>query len=642
MSEAPPPRVRLEAALRAVYGPAADSLIEDLVSDLPAAEAAPRPPLPGRDQACWIGYADSLVGGEGRSPLETLRGSFTRHGLGEAFPVVHLLPFYPWDTDRGFSVEDYYAVAPENGRWGDVEALAGDGLALMFDFVANHASIANPLVQSALIARHLDPDDPRRTAHARYQDFVLAFAEDAPEPDQLAALARPRAAPVLTPYCLLEHPDERLEALPGHRQDPEVDQRLAAGSQVRGEGLVWTTFSRGPDAAGREQTRQVDLDYRNPAVFREAAKILCFYRDRGAALLRLDAIGYLWKRLGSTSLHEPETHQLLVALKAYLELAAPEVQTVAEVNEDQERVLGYLGEDAAPESDLVYQFTHFPLAVHAVHTGQAGPYRDWLATLAPFRGRQFVTALGSHDGMGMKPLRGRLPEDELEAFAARLAEDHGGLPNHAVLPGGRRIVYEVCATPWDLINAPGQPHALERYRAVAALGLLPRGLPGFYVNGVFGLGGHHPEEGLDENRTVNRQRLDAAWLDGQLADPASRPARVLAMLRHLLARRAALPAFDPDAPALEPLDLGAGLVAARVPACDPEHDLVALVDVAGAGRSLDPSALAAALPGEGPLVDHLDEAEVPAGTLEVPPYGVLWVGRRPARGHTVVEREDHP
>ena len=135
-------------------------------------------------------------------------------------------------------------------------------------------------------------------------------------------------------------------------------------------------------------------------------------------------------------------------------VGAPELVTIAEVNEPQAALLPYLGTDDAAECDLVYQFAHFPLAVHALLGGDGSHYKRWLRTLEPFAGRQFITVLGSHDGMGRKPLLGLLPERDLEWLVDTLVTAHGALPNYARQPGGGRIVYELCATPWSLLNRP--------------------------------------------------------------------------------------------------------------------------------------------------------------------------------------------
>merc|ERR1719326_2831374 len=118
--------------------------------------------------------------------------------------------------------------------------------------------------------------------------------------------------------------------------------------KVIGTGYVWTTFSRAKLKDGKEDTRQVDLNYRNPHVLAEVVRVLLFYVRKGSRIIRLDAIGYIWKVLGSNSIHERGTHMLLAIVYRVLKLADPRVMTVAEVNEPVSKCLGYLGSKELP------------------------------------------------------------------------------------------------------------------------------------------------------------------------------------------------------------------------------------------------------------------------------------------------------
>ena len=600
-------RQQLHDLLQPIYHDRTAELVSDItqaVADFTTscppetkAQLAARQRLTPADQAL-ICYANSVEDSGGRKPLAALRETLQQQGIFDVLPIVHLLPFYPWDTDRGFSVQDYRQVHPEYGTWDDIAALDEDAR-LMFDFVANHASVDNPLIQSALIATALPEADSRYPEHARYKDFAITFSEETPPADDdLAQLSRPRPNPVLTPYFVEETGSGELAA--------KLGQTSEATGTVLGSGYVWTTFSRALRDDGTEDTRQVDLNFKNPQVFLEAIKILLFYVQQGAEIIRLDAIGYIWKKLGSASLHEPEAHAVMAATNFVLTGAAPGVLSIAEVNEPQEKVFTYLGSTERPESDLVYQFTHFPLAVMAVHTGSGAHWRAWLPTTEPFAGRQFITALGSHDGMGMKPIIGLVPDEEIDAFTKKLVAEYGALPNYAKLPGGKEIVYEAAATPWNLINQPDSDEPFElqlkRYLAVLALGLIPRGIPALYINGLIGATNYQPPTGLDENRTINRQVFDFEQLSHQLADASDHHHAVLAAVKELLARRASEPAFDP-AGSFTVLDTGNdAVIAVRLFTADQSDQLLSLVNVS-AGEQL---------------------AVLDGSSLTLAPYQVLW------------------
>ncbi len=515
-----------------------------------------RSDAPSLYEACLICYANTLVDPSSKKkPLSILGDFLKRYRIDSRLNLLHILPFFPWDTDRGFSVTDYYRVHPEYGSWKHIRSLA-EHVVLMVDFVMNHASIENPLVQGALIERHLFPEDPRYQRVAPYKDFVIAYSDaDRPSESALKALVRPRPTPVLTPYTVLEKEGGALVAGLGAPRSFDPGGR----AKVLGTGWVWTTFSRPKNPDQAETTRQVDLNFNNPAVLLEAAKILLHYMGKGASLIRLDAVGYVWKKVGAASIHEPQVHDIIRILRRLSKGLAPETRLVAEVNEPQDRILPYLGKKGSPECALVYQFTHFPLAVYAVLTGDGRPYMKWLKSLDPFRGRQFITILGSHDGMGLKPAHGWLSPDQMEQLLDILIREHGALPNYAALPGGKRIVYEICATPWNLVNKPKSkeplPLCISRYLAVIHLGFLVRGLPAFYINGLIGAE-NAPLEDLDENRSINRQTFEAKRLFQMLDGDSRRMKTVFHEILCLLEKRRQHPAFDPRGPAAEPVSVG--------------------------------------------------------------------------------------
>ncbi len=555
------------ADLKDIYGRGAETLICELEKLRETYSTSEDRGAPDLTAATLICYADSVTGGDKLSPLKALTALLEEAKISEILPVVHLLPFFPWDTDRGFSVKDYFSVSEDCGSWDDIKALAAN-VSLMFDFVANHASVDNPLVQKALIAAHLLEDDTRYSEYFPYRDFVITFdLINKPTDKQIALLARPRAHPVLTRYVVFEDEEGKLLANTG--------ETVPEGATLLGEGLVWTTFSRGKNDEGIEQTKQVDLNFKNPKVFLEVSRILLFYVEMGAKYIRLDAIGYIWKRLGASSLHEPEAHTLIRALSYFVKTVSPSTATIAEVNEPQKKAFTYLGESGKPECDAVYQFTHFPLALHALSTQNGSYYTDWLGTLEVAQGRQFTTVLGSHDGLGLKPVRGILPDEEIDNFVATLVDEHEGLPNYAKLPGGREIVYEVCGTAWQLTNSPKSLEEIDvklaKYAAVLRLGFLVRGMPAIYINGLFGSSNFIPVEGLDENRTVNREQYNLADLQSRLKGEYH---DVFSMVKKMLNFRNSHSAFHnlrSPAIALETKD--PRVICCHLPASDSEKSL---------------------------------------------------------------------
>lgn len=456
-------------------------------------EKIPTPKRAGLDQrdAILIAYADQ-VREAGRAPLETMAGFCARYLTG-AVSGVHVLPFYPWSSDDGFSVVDYRAVKAEYGSWEDLAAL-GREFRLMFDAVINHISVESEWFQGFLSG------DPK------YQGYFIVVEGD---PD-LSQVVRPRALPLLTYF-----------------DTPE------------GQKSVWTTFS----------TDQVDLNYQNPAVLLEIVDLLLYYIWRGADFIRLDAIAYLWKEIGTASIHLPQTHVIIQLFRATLDEVAPHVHLITETNVPHEDNLSYFG-DGTNEAQMVYNFSLPPLVLHALQAGSAQTLSEWAAGLAlPSDRVTFFNFLASHDGIGLNPLRGILPESEIAALVY-MVQAHGGLVSYKSNPDGTQSPYELNVNYFDALNDPGSDEPMElqvdRFLAAHAILLALRGVPGIYFHSLFGSRGW--PEGVREtgrSRTINRQKLELHQLESELADPDSRRARVFQRLAHLLRVRGTQPAFHP-------------------------------------------------------------------------------------------------
>ncbi len=445
------------------------------------------------ERDAWlITYADQFQA-PGERPLRTLERVVAAH-LEPELNGIHVLPFYPWTSDDGFSVTDYLAVDPAFGTWDDVERLAA-GRRFMADAVINHMSAG-----SAWFRRFL-AGDPEHAGFFRTAD---------PAAD-LSATTRPRTSPLL------------------HRFD-------GAG----GELWVWTTFS----------ADQVDLDYRNPAVLLRVADVLLTYAARGADVIRLDAIAFLWKVEGTTSLHLPETHRAIQLLRAAIDACYPDLVFITETNVPHAENISYFGDGSVREAQAVYQFPLAPLTLHAVLTGDAKVLSEWAAGMElAVPGATFFNFLASHDGVGVRPAEGLLARDEIVALANRSLEA-GGQVGLRALPDGSEAPYELNCTWFDLVGA-GLPEdeAIARHLATHAVMLALRGIPGIYAHSLFG--SSNDQAGYEASgikRRLNREKFtDLGAFESRLADQASRASRVLAGLKAMLALRRAHPAFHPDA-----------------------------------------------------------------------------------------------
>jgi len=531
-------KARLERELVTVYGPGRGAR---LAREL-AARAAAQRHRAGPDgfddpaEALLITYGDQ-VARPGENPLSTLR-TFLEHRARGLVSGVHVLPFCPWSSDDGFSVKDFLAVDPELGTWDDVRRL-GQDFDLMADAVFNHAS-----VQGEWFARFRN-DAP---------GFGEFFATVEGDPD-LSAVIRPRALPLLT----------------------EV-------ATARGPRRVWTTFS----------ADQADLNFREPDVMRALSEVLLFYLAQGARYIRLDAIGFIWKEPGTTCLHLPQAHALVRAWRALAEGAAPGARLVTETNVPHADNISYFG-DGHNEAHMVYNFALPPLVLHTMRTGDASVLTRWAANLAtPSPDTTFFNFLASHDGIGLNPARGLLPEEDIDALVD-LARRAGGYAGMKSLPDGSQAPYELNVNYFDaLAVGHDEATAVRRCTVAHAIALALAGVPGLYFHSLFGSRGDR--DGAESSgipRRINRQKFDADTLDRELDDRGSLRHRLHANLGGLLRRRAGCAAFAPSAPQ-RVVDAGPGLFV--VERGHPREAMLCMHEVAGrhqefAGQSLEPYAV---------------------------------------------------
>ena len=465
--------------------PRVDHLIADYRPRIPVSNGE----LTERD-SILITYGDQ-VQAPNEIPLRTL-STFCKQYLTDVIGGIHFLPFYPWTSDDGFSVVDYRKIDSNLGDWDDITSPQSH-FRLMFDGVINHISS-----QSAWFKAFLQ-DDPR------YRDYFITV--DVPD---LSRVVRPRALPLLTTF-----------------QTPSGEKR------------VWTTFSED----------QIDLNFKNPEVLLEILDILLMYVARGATFIRLDAIAYLWKEMGTTCIHLPQTHSVIRFLRAALNEIAPHVHLITETNVPHVDNLSYFG-DGTDEAQLVYNFALPPLTLHTFHTGDARTLSHWAKTLAlPSDKTTFFNFLASHDGIGLNPARDILSDEEIDSLVKKTLE-HGGLVSYKHNADGSQSPYELNINYFDALSDPNgeEPLALQinRFIAAQAIMLSLLGVPGIYFHSLFGSRGWL--DGVKQtgrNRTINREKCALETLQNELADSDTLRARVFSRYRQLLLARSSSSAFHP-------------------------------------------------------------------------------------------------
>ncbi|QTF93820.1 MAG: alpha-amylase [Halomonas sp. BM-2019] len=565
--------------LSMLYGERAEEVLRRLLTLL--AHQAP-PPVPHdaavalwseRDQ--WlISYGDSLLDGD--SPPLAVLGEFLETRLPDTFSGVHLLPFFPWSSDDGFSVIHYREVNPELGDWAHLRELA-ERRDLAVDLVLNHVSR-----ESLWFVDYLTGSQPGR-------DY---FIEMDPETD-LSAVVRPRSSPLLVP----------------------VPTR-------RGTRHLWATFSED----------QIDLNFANPDVLLEFIGILLFYLSQGARIVRLDAIAYLWKRVGTPCIHLPETHEVVRLLRAVVDHVAPGTLLLTETNVPHHENLSYFGlerlsDGGEPdEAHLVYQFSLPPLLLHTLTGGDATLLASWLESLPELPpGCSYLNFTASHDGIGVRPLEGWLPPHEIEALL-ELMHRFGGFVSMRKRPDGEDAPYEINITWFDAMQGTRRgrdPWQIERFLCSQHLMLALQGIPALYLHCLTGT--LNDLEGVERSgrlRSINRRRWHMSELD-ELLDSRNTPTReVFLALKRRLAIRRAEPCFHPDAPQRVLPAPPALLVVERGP-LDDGRRLLAIHNVSDQRQEL-----ALAILKEGEWFDLLENAPwAPVESLA--PYRTLWLVQQP-------------
>ncbi|MBF9014727.1 MULTISPECIES: sugar phosphorylase [unclassified Oceanispirochaeta] len=466
--------------------------LQEQWSELINVPKIPRGKLPlTSDDVVMISYGDSIRK-EGMSPLQALK-EFADLWLKDMLSGIHILPFSPYTSDDGFSVVDYRQINPDLGSWDDIEDL-GEKFNLMFDLVLNHCSASSDWFKGFM------------AGDKKYKNY---FHSVDPSTD-LSSVFRPRALPLLSEF-----------------------------ETHKGTEYIWTTFS--PD--------QVDLDFSNPDVLLEFLDIFLLYAAKGAQIIRLDAIGFLWKEIGTSCMHHPKTHAVVQLYRAVLNEVAPHVILLTETNVPHKENISYFG-DGRDEAHMVYQFTLPPLTLDAFARESAVHLTDWASSLPDVNSdHTYFNFMSSHDGIGVLPARGYLSDDELDNLIS-VVKSRGGKVSYKATPDGE-IPYELNINYRDAVNHPDLPVDLKamQFLSSQAVMLCMAGVPGIYVHSILGSGNW--TKGVEEsgiNRRINREKLDSLTLVRELEEEDSLRNLIYRGYKDLLKIRRSHKAFDPSSP----------------------------------------------------------------------------------------------
>ena len=438
-----------------------------------------------------ITYGNSIQTAD-ETPLDTL-ATFLRERLTGVVNSVHILPFFPYSSDDGFSVIDYYQVNSDWGDWSDVAKVA-QNFDLMIDLVINHCSRENLWFVDYIVN------------HQPYCDY---FIEVDPETD-VSMVTRPRNTPLLTPV---------------HTH--------------RGVRHVWATFSED----------QIDLNFANPDVLLEFIRIYLFYIEQGARFIRLDAVAFLWKQLGTNCLHLKQTHEAVKLLRDVINFVAPEVVMITETNVPVKENLSYFGE--SDEAHMVYQFGLPPLVLHALNRGNASFLTDWADDIPVLpEGCSYLNFTASHDGIGVRPVEGILPEREVQDLIDSMHR-FGGFVSMKANSDGTESPYEINITLFDACMGTRRGvdhHQVPRFLCSQAIMLAMQGIPAVYIHSLTASPNDldHVEQ-TGRTRSINRRIWDKNELEYLLGNPVTHQAEVFTTLTRMIRIRRDQKAFNPDA-----------------------------------------------------------------------------------------------
>ena len=436
-----------------------------------------------------ITYADILFYPK-KKPLETLY-QFVTNYLDKQFNIIHLLPCYPYSSDDGFSVIDYKKINPDLGTWKNIEKFASK-YDLMIDFILNHISSQSHWFQEYL------------KGNPRYKNYFISCPKDT----DISSVTRARAHPLLTKF---------------KRKEEDT--------------YLWTTFS--PD--------QIDLNYGHAELLVKMIDVLLFYCHKKVRIIRLDAIGHIWKKAGTSCLNLNEVHLIVQLMRAVLDEVFPEVLLLTETNVPQQENISYLG-NGYHEAQMIYQFALPILVLHTFYHEDVSCLLEWMERMGNC-GQQttFLNVLGTHDGIGVVPATEILTHDAVNQIIEKVKEK-GGYIYYKTREDGSQEPYELNITYYSAIADAQKSMALncQKFLASQVIMLSLAGIPGIYIHSLLGTENDSEEvRKSGQKRKINRKRFGYHQLTEKLSDPNSREYKIFQGYLKIIQKRRHIKSFHP-------------------------------------------------------------------------------------------------
>jgi len=437
-----------------------------------------------------ITYGDSVHEPDAL-PLKSLL-KFLKSYLKDSVNRVHILPFFPYSSDDGFSVIDFRQVNPDLGDWSHINNISKE-YKLMADLVINHVSRESlwfyDFVNNRLPAC----------------DYFIEHDQDT----DVSMVTRPRNTPLLVPV-----------------------------NTHRGTRYLWATFSED----------QIDLNFKNPDVLLEFVDIFLTYISNGAKMIRLDAIAFLWKQLGTSCIHLQQTHEVVKLLRSVIDYLYPECILLTETNVPHKENISYFGN--GDEAHMVYQFPLPPLVLHALNRGTAQHLYNWASQLPELpENCTYLNFTASHDGIGLRALEGILSERETEDLLDCMHR-FGGFVSMKANQNGKDTPYEINISLFDAMQGtrrgPDQ-WQVQRFLCSQAIMLSLQGIPAIYINSLLAAPNDlHGVELTGRTRSINRKKWQIDEISVLLNSPHTLNHEVFNALMEMLQLRKSNLCFHPD------------------------------------------------------------------------------------------------
>ena len=437
-----------------------------------------------------ITYADSIKKDKQKNfkTLSQFLNVFCRE-----FEYIHLLPFFPFSSDDGFAVKDYKKISIEHGDWSDFKKIAKN-FKIIIDLVINHCSAENYLFKN-----FLDNKEPGK-------NFFIVNDQKFKES---VKIIRPRSS--------------------------ELSKKIQINGKYK---YVWCTFSHD----------QVDLNFRNTEVLIFFLEIIKFYLDNNSKALRLDAVAFLWKEIGTRCINLPQTHDIIRLIRIIIEYYYNNILIITETNIPSHENLSYFGNNN--EAHCIYNFSLAPLLIHSIVKGSSFYLKKWSRSMPPAQeNNSYLNFLSTHDGIGFRPLEGILPSDEIQNYINFLKKQ-GALLSYRK-DKKKESVYEVNITLLDAFKqtfSGNDSFNIDRFLLAHSILLSIEGIPAIYIQNLLGSRNDNIKvKNTGHNRSINRKNWDYDDLKLKLKKNDEQNYLIYNSLIKLIKIRKKQPAFHPNA-----------------------------------------------------------------------------------------------